>query len=322
MRIIPAGEIEQATDPRALVEALRTACRADWVAPGPEPHDIARPDRSPIRLELAPGWTDFAAQGHAERGYVGLGLTTGTPADNDTGSVSGLYLVYSGLTGEPLALLDGRTLAALRVAASSALAATYLARSDAARLLMVGAGRLAPYLIRAHRAVRPIREVLIWNRTPKTAERLARKLSTADRPVAATTDLEAAVRGADIVCCATRAATPLIDGRWLPAGVHLDLVGGQGDGLEADQRAVRLCRVYLDAGPRHRARAERARSAEASGGLGVVRGLPPEAVEGDLVDLTRGDQGGRRRYDDRTLFVSAGSAAQDLAAAVHILLRL
>ena len=74
---------------------------------------------------------------------------------------SGSYVLMSGDTGETLAVMDGAALTAWRTAAASALAARYLAREDASHLVMVGAGALAPHLVRAHRAVRPIKRVTL-----------------------------------------------------------------------------------------------------------------------------------------------------------------
>ena len=133
------------------------------------------------------------------RGYVGVKIVSVFPGNAERGrpSVSGVYLLMSGQSGEPLALIDGQALTLWRTAAASALAATYLARHDSSRLLMVGAGALAPYLIAAHAAVRPIREVLIWNRHGERAEKLAARLAGRRYSAAATTDLEGAVRGAE-----------------------------------------------------------------------------------------------------------------------------
>ena len=90
---------------------------------------------------------------------------------------------------------------------------------------MVGAGALAPYLIRAYQAIRPgLRQVLVWNRTPDKAQQVADGVRGTPAPVA--TDLQAAVRAADIVCCATSSPQPLVRGEWLRPGTHLDLIGG------------------------------------------------------------------------------------------------
>src|SRR4029453_5194151 len=140
-------------------------------------------------------------------------------------SVLGSYVLMSGDTGEPLALIDGTAMTLWRTAAASALAARYLAREDASHLLMIGAGALAPHLVRAHCTVRPIRRVTLWNRTRSRAVSTAFALSAAGIEPVIADDLEAAVREADIVSCATLASEPLVRGAWLKKGAHVDLVG-------------------------------------------------------------------------------------------------
>ncbi|TIQ24741.1 MAG: ornithine cyclodeaminase family protein, partial [Mesorhizobium sp.] len=81
-------------------------------------------------------------------------------------AVMGLYLLLDGVTGEPQALIEGQRLTQWRTACASALAASYLARQDASRLLVIGAGALSSFLAKAHSAVRPIKSIHIWNRTP------------------------------------------------------------------------------------------------------------------------------------------------------------
>lgn len=318
MRVITAAEMEAALDFRGLIEALRTGFRGDFVTPLRQHLTIARPDRPDSMLLIMPSWTDFEAQGHSERGYTGVKLVTVTPDNAQFGkaSVIGVYMLFSGITGEPVAVIDGRVLTLWRTAAMSALAATYLARSDARRLLMVGAGSLAPYLIEAHSAIRPINEVLIWNRTPEKAAAIAKRLNRSNRGVSATDDLEEAVRGADIISCATMSKEPLVQGNWLPTGAHLDLVGGFTPEMrEADDRAVRLSRVFVDT--RDGALAEAGDIIQPIDN-GV---LTADHLQGDLFALTRGDVAGRRSYTERTLFKSTGNAVADQAAAVHVLMR-
>jgi hypothetical protein len=159
----------------------------------------------------------------------------------------GTYLLLAGDSGEPLAALDGVALTLRRTAAASALAARHLARPDASRLVMVGAGALAPHLIAAHAAVRPIREVVIWNRTAETARRLAATLDLPGLSATASDDLEAAVRDADIVSAATMAQEPLVRGAWLKPGTHVDLVGAYTPEMrEADDEAIGRASVFVD----------------------------------------------------------------------------
>ncbi len=149
-------------------------------------------------------------------------------------------------------MMDGRALTAWRTACASALAARYLAREDASHLVMVGAGALAPHLIRAHISVRPIKRVTLWNRTRARAVSLGFGIAVAGIEVDIAETLEEAVREADIVSCATLAAEPLIKGAWLKKGAHLDLVGGFTPKMrEADDRGSQA-RAYLRRYPRRR----------------------------------------------------------------------
>jgi len=225
-------------------------------------------------------------------------------------SVMGAYILMDGKSGKPLALIDGPSLTLRRTAAASALAARYLAREDCERLLMVGTGALAPHLILAHAAVRPICNVLIWGRDADKARKLAKRLDRPDFRVAATTDLESAARGAEIISCATMSRDPLIPGEWLQPGVHLDLVGGFTPEMrETDDAAVAKARVFVDTREGAMSEAGDIVQPLESGVIGE------DDIAGDLFDLTRGKRAGRRFYDQITLFKSVGTALEDLAAA-------
>ena len=304
MRIISAAEVEVALDFDSLIERLRQAFRRDIAVPLRHRHAIETPEGDEATLLLMPAW-------QAGR-HIGVKLVTVFPgnAARDLPAVMGAYLLLDGNTGSPLAMIDGPVLTAKRTAAASALAASYLARSDSERLLMVGTGALAPQLVLAHAAVRPICNVLIWGRSPDKAARLAENLNRGDFRVEATDDLEAAARGAHVISCATLSPEPLIQGAWLQPGQHLDLVGGyRPDMRETDDAAIRRARVFVDT---------RAGACTEAGDIvqplesGV---LAPEDIAADLFELTRGERAGRRFYDQITLFKSVGSAIEDLAAA-------
>ena len=206
-------------------------------------------------------------------------------------------------------MLDGGEITNRRTAAVSALAASYLARADARRLLVVGAGRVAGNLADAFRAVRPIEDVAVWDIDAGMAEGLARKLNGAGFRAAATTDLEAAVAHADIVSCATLATEPLIAGAWLRPGQHLDLIGSFRPGMrEADDAAVRRARVYIDT---------EGALKESGDLIGPIRSgaLTEERIAGDLFGLCRGTAAGRGGGREITLFKATGTALSDLAAA-------
>ncbi|MGH8193374.1 MAG: ornithine cyclodeaminase family protein, partial [Woeseiaceae bacterium] len=279
------------------------AFRSQTVVPERSHHQVQVPGAADATLLLMPAWRPGGA--------LGIKIATIFPDNIKKGlpSVNASYLMLNAGTGQPVAILDGAELTARRTAAASALASKYLSRHDAGSLLMVGAGKLAPHLIRAHRTVRNL-EVAIWARRPEAARRLADELAGESISATPVGDLEGAVRDADIVSCATLATEPLIRGRWLRDGQHLDLVGAfRADMSEADGEAVTRADVYVDT------------YAGALGEAGEIvqamaKGLLKKSdIVGDLFELTRGTCRPRRSPQTITLFKSVGSALEDLAAA-------
>ncbi|PSM16529.1 MULTISPECIES: ornithine cyclodeaminase family protein [Nitratireductor] len=315
MRMIDRDQVDRSLTFAGLVEALRTRFRDGAVQPVRHHHTVERPDGAASTLLLMPAWGDFEKAGTSDGGYIGVKIVTVTPDNNAVGlpAVNGLYLLLDGKTGEPRALIDGQRLTQWRTACASALAASYLARADAARLLVLGAGALCPFLVQAHAAVRPITEIRIWNRTAENAEKAAAGLRDLGFAATVAGDLDTALGWADIVSAATISTEPLIQGAALRPGVHVDLVGGFTPTMrEADDEAVRRARVYVDT---------RAGATKEAGDIvqplqsGV---LTPDHILADLYELARGERAGRRGGDEITLFKSVGAALEDLAAGVAV----
>ena len=302
-RTITAAEVDHALDYRTLAERIDSLFRAGCTVPARHHHEVAT-DGAPATLLLMPAWREGGALGVKTVSVFPDNAAKGLP------SIMGTYLLLDGTTGRPRAIIDGTSLTLHRTAAASALAARYLARANSARLLMVGAGALAPHLVRAHAAMRPIRWVRIWNRHPDKAEALARDLAGESLDVSASTDLAADAAWADIVCCATMARTPLIAGAWLEPGTHLDLVGSFTPAMrEADDEAVRRARLFVDT--RHGALTEAGDIVDP-----LTRGVIAESdIVADLFELARGEAPGRLDDSEITLFKSVGTALEDLAAA-------
>ena len=308
MRVISADNLARTFTFPLLIEALKRGFRSEIEVPVRHHHPIERPGEPGAMLLLMPAWTAAATRD----GFLGVKVVTVYPGNAARGlpSVSGTYLLMRGETGEPLAVINGQALTLWRTAAASALAATFLARKDARRLVMVGAGALAPYLIEAHAGVRPIAEVLVWNHNPARAEALAATLSDRAYSVRATADLEAAVRSADVVSCATLSSEPLIKGAWLAPGAHLDLVGAFTPKMrESDDEAVHRATIFLDT---------REGGLKEAGDIvqPLAAGIIKESdIAGDLFNLCRGRIEGRKSAKQITLFKSVGTAIEDLAAA-------
>jgi ornithine cyclodeaminase len=308
VRIVSPDDIAGVLTYPALIDALDRAFRGDIAVPARHHHAIPQPNADATLL-LMPAWTESGER------YLGCKVVTVFPENvaRNQPSLYGTYLLLSGDTGEPLAAIDGRVLTAWRTACASALAARYLARADASHLVMVGAGALAPHLVRAHMSVRPVTKVTLWNRTRSRAVQAAFGLAVTGTEVEVTDDLEAAVKEADIVSCATLSSQPLIRGQWLRKGTHVDLVGGFTPKMrEADNTAIKRARVYVDT---------RAGATKEAGD--IVQPLRSKVIgkgdiQGDLFDLCRGSVKGRRRKDEITLFKSVGTAIEDLAAAMLV----
>ncbi len=306
MRFISADEIEKNFDFPALIDALDEAFRSDATIPERHHHYIPRPEHEATIL-IMPAWT-----GGTKDSFVGIKVITIFPENLARGipSLTGSYLLSSGESGHPLAILDGGILTRWRTAAASALAARYLAREDASKHLIVGAGALAPYLARAHASSRPIKETLVWNRTPERAKAVVEEMKKHDLNARVVPKLESAVGEADIVTCVTGAEKPVLLGKWLKPGTHVDLVGAFKPAMrESDDEVMRRSRIYVDT---HHALHE-------PGDL--IDPLQDEVISeadihGDLFELCRGEVKGRGGEDEITLFKSVGTALEDLAAAI------
>ncbi len=310
MRIVSAAEIDAVLTFPTLIAALREAFAGEITVPVRHHHAIEREGRATATHLLMPAWTS-----QADANFLGTKVVNVFPDNGKRGlpSIFGTYLLMSGETGETLAAMDGTRLTAWRTAAASALAADFLARAGAERMVMVGAGALSPMLIRAHASVRPIRHVTLWNHNREKADALSERLAGSAFAVTVADALEAAVREADLVSCATLSSQPLVKGAWLKPGSHLDLVGAYNPAMrESDDDCVRRAQIYVDT-----------RGGALKEGGDIVQpmadGIITKAdVKGDLFDLCRAPDKPSRDEDDITLFKSVGTAIEDLAAAMLV----
>lgn len=243
----------------------------------------------------------------------GLGIlvkaATVFPGNRDLPSIHGAVNLFSAADGTLEAVIDFHLVTKWKTVGDSLLGAMRLARPDSRRLLVVGAGTVAANLVEAYRAAFPGIAVAIWSRSGDSARALAAETGAEAAP-----DLEAAVRGADIVASATMATTPILKGAWLQPGTHLDLIGGyRPDMRETDDEAVRRATLFCDS---------RDTALDHVGDLcqpiadGVI------AREAIVADHTQPELMARRSPDEITLFKNAGGAHLDLMVARHILERL
>lgn len=304
MQHLDFDEVHRLTSVPGLIEPLRRTFASNARSPDRAHYDLGPPDQ-PRTLLLMPSWQS--------KGAVGVKIATVFPGNTQHGlpSVNAAYLLMSGQTGEPLAWIDGRALTLLRTAAVAALAADLLAPAKPEVLLMVGTGALARYLVEGHCAVREYQSVLVWGRNALSAQAVARDLATRGRPARVATDLEAAVRSADVITCATLADQPLIRGAWLKSHYHLSLIGSfRPDMREADDASLRDADIVVDTFA----------ALHESGDMAapLANGVIHESQVVLLNDLASGTK--LAKPAAKTVFKSVGVAHADLAAAEHVYL--
>jgi ornithine cyclodeaminase len=290
--------------PAQLVRVLRDAFVGENQTPLRTHHRI--PGSDAARMLLMPAWNARA---------FGVKVLTLDPARSQHGlpSIEGLYLLMDGASGAPLAVIGARALTTIRTAAVSALGASYLAREDAATLLMIGTGNLAPSVIEAHCSVRDYRRILIWGRDPQKAA-ATRDQFTTQAEVVIATDLSSAVATADVISCATSSALPLIHGRDVKPGTHVDLIGSYTPRMrEADNVVFQGARVIVDT---------RAAIVECGDLIDPCSaGVLDAAKIHDLAELIRDPALGRGNSREITIFKAAGTALADLAVAEYLVAR-
>lgn len=290
-----------------LIVALREMFIAGCEVPLRHNHTIELPGGATGTTLLMPAWRSDSFYGVKTVNIFAGNAALGLPGLHST------YILYEASTGRPLAQIDGNEITSRRTVAASALAASFLARPDAATLLIVGTGRVAQLIAQAYRTILPIKKVLVWGRQPERAAAMAAQLNALFKNqgilASAAHDLAAAAKQADIVSCATLATAPLVQGEWLREGSHLDLIGGfTPDMREADDACFAGASVFVDT--------EEAlmKSGDLLGPMS--RGVfSASDVCSNLTDLCRGISPGRKSPGERTVFKSVGTALEDLAAA-------
>ena len=318
MHFITAQQIGGIVSYDDLVSVLRVAFSSNVHAPERHVHQIERTNEADGSLLLMPAWYDMASglpENGSSKTYAGLKTVFILPdnAKRNAPTVQASYLLFNSENGETLAMLDGNELTLRRTACASGLACDYLARKDASDLLIVGAGALAPHLIQAHLAVRPIKTISIYNRNEAKAAALAKALKAQGLNAQSVTDVESAARKADIISCATTSSQPIIKGDWLQAGTHLDLVGAFKPTMrETDGKAVAICDVFVDTRGGAMNEAGDLLQAESEGYF------KQSDIIADLFDLAQTKHQGRKNNKQITLFKSCGTALEDLAAAAFV----
>ena len=249
----------------------------------------------------------------ADQGFGGIKLVNVNPKNNlkNLPSISASYLLFDVETGQHLCLMDASIMTSKRTAAASALAASYLARPESNKLLVVGAGKVGSELADAFKQVLPIDEVLIWDRKSSQSKILVEKLVSEGWNAKVAHSLEEGVKSMDIISCATLAEEPIIQGEWLRPGQHVDLIGSFTPTMrEVDDMAMQRANIFVDT------QAAVIESGEFQIPLnsGVIN---RQDIGASLYELCSMDKSWRN-LEDITLFKGVGHAVEDLTAAILV----
>lgn len=314
MKIINAEQVHQNLNFEELIPLLKQSFCRPFSMPQRQVYSLApEQNENHDAFALLPSWNDEV---------IGNKAFTYFPDNAATHDLPGLFskiMLFKRQTGEPLALVDGTSITYWRTAAISALASQLLSRENSQHLMLFGTGNLARYLVKAHLAVRDIKQVTLWGRNNAKVRDLITDLSVLYPSVAfkASAEVNDEVASADIICCATGAKTPLFDGKYLSTGCHIDCLGNHmTDARECDTTTVLRARVFVDS---------LTNTLNEAGELLIPIAedvFNKNEIVGELADMCKTPAILRQSNDEITLFKSVGTAISDLVAAHSVVEKL
>ena len=309
-KIIQISEtfIENRTNFATLISELKQGFSSNkTIVPLRHHHDFPNPKvNSDSTLLLMPAWNPSK--------NAGVKIVTVSPENGqfDLPSIQGTYIYFNATKGTLKAVIEAKSLTVKRTAATSALASSYLSRIDSSSLLMIGTGALSVNLIKAHASIRPIKTVYIWGRSFEKAKAISETLKNEIFSIQPIENIIEKISEVDIISCATLSKIPLVLGKYLKLGQHIDLVGAyKKDMREADDVAIAKASIFLDT---------------FQGGLkesgdivipiqkGIIK---EEDIKADLFQLCSNKKQGRVNDIEITVFKSVGHALEDLVAASY-----
>ena len=298
--------IEKNTNFTELISEIKNHFNSDEViVPMRQHHDFPNPKvQADSTLLLMPAWNPSK--------NAGVKIVTVSPENGqfDLPSIQGTYIYFDAIKGSIKAILEAKSLTVKRTAAASALASSYLSKENSNSLLMIGTGALSTNLIKAHISVRPIKEIFVWGRNFDKAKAICKQLKSEKFTISAIESIEEKISNVDIISCATLSKTPLILGKHLKKGQHIDLVGAyKKDMREANDETISRASVFVDTFQG---------GLKESGDIVIPLEngtLTKEEIKADLFELCSNKKTGRKSEEEITVFKSVGQALEDLAAA-------
>ncbi len=287
MLFLDESEVRRLLDMKALIPAMERALRA--LSAG----EVAQPVRVMVPVARHGGF--LGSMPAYVDGQLGAKLVTFFPDNHGVPTHHALITLFRPDNGEPLVVMDGRLVTEMRTGAVSAAATKALSRQDSAVLAILGSGVQARSHLEALRLVRNFREVRVWS--PRSAGAFAERFG-----LILARSAEEAVRGADVVVVATTSRVPVLSGRWLSPGTHVNAVGApRPDWRELDDEMLRMAKLYVES---------REAASRESGDV-----IAAGAIFAEVGEVLDGRIAGRQSEDEVTLFKSVGVAVEDLASA-------
>ncbi len=251
----------------------------------------------------------YMAAADAAGGYMGLKIYTSAKQ-----GLRFLVPLFSVESGDLLALIEADYLGQMRTGAASGVATRLLAREDARNVGIIGTGLQARTQLQAISLVRKLTGVRAWSRDEQHREKFAKEMSEVlGLRVEAAATAEEAIHDADIIVTSTTATNPVVEGRWLQPGMHINAIGANfPQKRELDAEAVERCDVIV-ADSREQSKIE-------AGDLIHAFGEEPMKWAGvrELADIVGGKVAGRTSPSEITLFKSNGIAIEDIVVAGRI----
>ncbi len=277
--------------------------------------NVVMPQRTAIRV-AAHGGTHLGMPAYIGGEMDALALKVVTvypqnPAQHHLPTTIGLLVLSDPHTGAPLAVMDASYMTAMRTGAVSGVATKYLARPEAKRVGIFGAGVQAQTQLSAIACVRALEGAWVYDSDAARAKAYAEQMTkTVGLPVVPVSTPREAVEGMDIIVTASSANSPIFDGAWLEPGQHINGVGSHAPHTrELDSATIARCKVYVDSPD--------ACMVEAGDLLIPIKEgvIGRDHIRAGLGQVIAGMAPGREQPDEITLFKSVGLALQDVSTA-------
>lgn len=292
---------------RDLIDAMETALAR--FSSG----EVTQPLRSVIEVGLQKAFVGMMPAFITEPATLGTKVVSVFGSNTSVGLPTHLatIVLLDPMTGELLAIMDGRFITEARTAAVSAVSVKHLARKGDVRIALIGTGVQARSHLEAIETVQPLEDVRVWSRSPDHRAAFVREMGTrTNTSITVATSARAAVDGADVIVLATASREPVVESEWIADGAHICAVGAcRPDQREMDTALVSRGRVFVDS--------RTGALAEAGDILIPIKegAFAQQHIAGELGDVILGNVPGRQSSSDVTIFKSLGMAVEDVAAA-------